>query len=178
MKFTAAQRLRLQADFVRAREEGLRMDCGPFFLNAFPAPAGVAAGGVANVDAGIDPKVSARSPDSTEGLAPTPALTRFGVVSAKKLLGCAVRRNRARRVFREIFRLHPDVWPEGWDVVAVPKRSMFGKSFASLESRYLECAARLKERAVRVAAAQGIPATARQPSSASKPGDADAGAPA
>lgn len=73
--------------------------------------------------------------------APTPP--RIGVVTAKKLLGDAVHRNRMRRVFREIFRQHPGVWPAGWDVVVVPRRSSLEKPFASLEKRYLESSARL-----------------------------------
>jgi ribonuclease P protein component len=68
---------------------------------------------------------------------------RIGVVTAKKMLGDAVHRNRMRRVFREIFRLHPGVWPAGWDVVVVPRRSSLEKSFAALEKRFLESSARL-----------------------------------
>jgi ribonuclease P protein component len=112
MRLPGEQRLHAQADFVRVRQEGSRLECGPFVLNALRVP-----------DAG------------------TPA--RIGVVSAKKILGDAVWRNRMRRVFREIFRQHPDVWPTGWDVVIVPRRSSLGKTFASLEKRYLEASAKL-----------------------------------
>ncbi len=103
--------MRAQADFVRAREQGSRLDCGPFVLNAFKVP-------------GVE----------------TPA--RIGVVTGKKMLGDAVHRNRMRRVFREIFRLNPGVWPAGWDVVIVPRRSALEKTYASLERRYLESGAR------------------------------------
>ncbi|MDR2981020.1 MAG: ribonuclease P protein component [Puniceicoccales bacterium] len=112
MRFPATQKLRLQADFVRVRQEGSRLECGPFVLNALKVPG-----------------------------ATTPA--RIGVVTGKKMLGDAVYRNRMRRVFREIFRLNPQVWPAGWDVVIVPRRSSLEKDYASLERRYLESCARL-----------------------------------
>ncbi|MDR2844912.1 MAG: ribonuclease P protein component [Puniceicoccales bacterium] len=112
MRFPDIQRLRVQADFIRARQEGSRLECGPFVLNAFFAPE-----------------------------AETPP--RIGVVTAKKMLGDAVHRNRMRRVFREIFRHHPEVWPAGWDVVIVPRRTSLEKPYATLEKIYLESSARL-----------------------------------
>jgi len=126
MRFPRTQRLRLQGDFMRVRREGLRADAGVFILNAAP-PAARAAKAV---------------PVPESPPAPLPA-ARVGVVSAKKLLGDAVHRNRMRRVFKEIFRLNPGVWPAGWDVVLVPRRGALKKSFASLERRYLESARRL-----------------------------------
>jgi len=119
MRFPRTQRLRLQSDFMRVRREGLRADAGVFILNATPPAAG-----------------AVPTPES-------PPAVRVGVVSAKKLLGDAVHRNRMRRVFKEIFRLNPGVWPDGWDVVLVPRRGALKKSFASLERRYLESARRL-----------------------------------
>lgn len=76
-----------------------------------------------------------------------PGAARVGVVCSKKLLGNAVCRNRMRRVFKEIFRQHPEVWPPGWDVVIVPRRSSLQKTFAALERHYLEAAAQLLRRA-------------------------------
>lgn len=110
---------------MRVRREGLRADAGAFILNAAPPQA----------ETGAVP-----APELSP--APVPA-ARVGVVSAKKLLGDAVHRNRMRRVFKEIFRLNPGVWPAGWDVVLVPRRGALKKSFASLERRYLESARRL-----------------------------------
>jgi ribonuclease P protein component len=101
---------------MRIRQQGLRLERGPFVLNALFDPAAAAA---------------ERPP-------------RIGVVSAKRLLGDAVHRNRARRVFKEIFRLHPDTWQPGWDVVIVPRRSFFDKEFAALEKYYEEQSARLQ----------------------------------
>jgi ribonuclease P protein component len=133
MRFTAAQKLRHQADFVRARQQGSRMECGPFVLNAYRDAEAAGVGGLA----------------------------RIGVVTAKKMLGDAVHRNRMRRVFREIFRLHPGVWPAGWDVVVVPRRSSLEKTFGALERRYLESSVRMLAVSVKVAAVTpGVPVSA------------------
>jgi ribonuclease P protein component len=43
---------------------------------------------------------------------------RLGVVASRKV-GPAVARNRAKRLVREAFRLHPEVFPRGVDVVVI-----------------------------------------------------------
>jgi ribonuclease P protein component len=73
--------------------------------------------------------------------------TRLGIVASRKL-GDAVRRNRAKRLIRQIFRQTPSlpVRP-GIDVVVIPRRELFDAAYSSLESDFrgtLErCAARL-----------------------------------
>lgn len=60
------------------------------------------------------------------------ARSRLGLVASRKL-GDAVRRNRAKRVIREIFR-HLDPLPEGGvDVVVIPRRELFDAPFSDLE---------------------------------------------
>jgi ribonuclease P protein component len=73
--------------------------------------------------------------------------TRLGIVASRKL-GNAVRRNRAKRLIRQIFRqttglpVRPAV-----DVVVIPRRELFDAAFSSLESdlrgTLQRCAARL-----------------------------------
>jgi ribonuclease P protein component len=46
------------------------------------------------------------------------AAPRLGVVASRKV-GPAVARNRAKRLVREAFRLHPEVFPRGLDVVII-----------------------------------------------------------
>ena len=81
-------------------------------------------------------------------MAPNDAgLARLGIVASRKL-GDAVRRNRAKRLIREVFRrsdlLPPD---QGLDVVVIPRREMFDATYSSLESDFRatvkRCAARL-----------------------------------
>ena len=58
---------------------------------------------------------------------------RFGVAATRKL-GCAVERNRVKRLAREIFRRHKIA--DGYDIVVVPRREMLDAPFASLEADY------------------------------------------
>ena len=48
---------------------------------------------------------------------------RIGIPVSKKM-GCAVRRNRIKRLIREAFRLSESVPSEGYDIVARPRSSM------------------------------------------------------
>lgn len=114
MRFPAASRLRHQSDFVRLKTEGSRYDCGSFVLNAAPPSAG------------------------------TFGRTRLGVIASKKMVGNrAVVRNRAKRIFRQIFRAHPDAFPAGWDVIVIARRSFSEQTSQELTVKYLEGARRL-----------------------------------
>jgi len=63
------------------------------------------------------------------GATPTP---RLGIVASRKL-GDAVRRNRAKRLIREIFR-HLETEPgPSVDVVVIPRRELFDAPYADLE---------------------------------------------
>jgi ribonuclease P protein component len=72
---------------------------------------------------------------------------RLGIVASKKL-GDSVRRNRAKRLIREVFRHNPQ--PSGLagvDIVVIPRAELFDVPFASLADDYrtvlARCAARL-----------------------------------
>ena len=72
---------------------------------------------------------------------------RLGVVASRKL-GDAVRRNRAKRLIREIFRRSEVLPPgKGLDVVVIPRRELFDATYSSLETDFRatvrRCAARL-----------------------------------
>ena len=58
---------------------------------------------------------------------------RLGIAATKKL-GGAVRRNRAKRLIREVFRRNK-IAP-GFDVVVVPKRELLDASLTTLETEY------------------------------------------
>ncbi len=59
--------------------------------------------------------------------------TRLGVAATRKL-GDAVRRNRAKRLARELFRRNKTL--PGFDVVIVPRRELLDAEFSSLEADY------------------------------------------
>jgi len=72
---------------------------------------------------------------------------RLGIVASRKL-GDAVRRNRAKRLIREVFR-RSDLLPpgKGLDVVVIPRRELFDAAYSSLETDFRatvrRCTARL-----------------------------------
>ena len=67
---------------------------------------------------------------------------RLGLVTSRKA-GNAVHRNRFRRVMREYFRLHPEMFPVGCDVVIVAREGIPALASATLRD---EIAAALSRR--------------------------------
>lgn len=61
------------------------------------------------------------------------AMSRLGVAATRKL-GSAVRRNRAKRLVREVFRRQRP--KNGWDIVVVPQAQMLTARFADVEADY------------------------------------------
>lgn len=74
---------------------------------------------------------------------------RLGIVASKQL-GDAVRRNRAKRLIREVFRRNPPV-PEqpGVDIVVIPRRELFDATYPNLEQDYRTLVRRSAERLLR-----------------------------
>ena len=60
-------------------------------------------------------------------------VSRLGIAATRKL-GSAVRRNRAKRMVREVFRRNK--LAGGYDIVVVPRPEMFSAGFADLEADY------------------------------------------
>jgi ribonuclease P protein component len=61
---------------------------------------------------------------------------RLGLVASRKL-GDAVRRNRAKRLIREIFRLNPQASDSrGVDIVVIPHAELFDAAYATLVEDY------------------------------------------
>jgi ribonuclease P protein component, eubacterial len=96
----------------------------------------------------FDRSQRAKSQYWTVLIAPNDAgVVRLGIVASRKL-GDAVRRNRAKRFIREVFR-RSDLLPpgKGLDVVVIPRRELFDAAYSSLESdfraTFRRCAGRL-----------------------------------
>ncbi|NGO40215.1 ribonuclease P protein component [Limisphaera ngatamarikiensis] len=82
--------------------------------------------------------------------APGRSCSRLGVVVGRKL-GKATVRNRARRLLREVFRLHQWDLNRPVDLVLVARPSIVGKHYRDVEADFLELLARaglLRERPV------------------------------
>lgn len=62
--------------------------------------------------------------------------SRFGMITSRKV-GNAVKRNRARRIFREIFRLNQNGLPSGYDILVIVRSNFDDYSYSQLESRFL-----------------------------------------
>lgn len=71
---------------------------------------------------------------------PTGMVRYFGVVASRRV-GNAVKRNRGKRIVRELFRLHESALPDRCDIVIVLRSNFDRYSFSDLESRYLRACA-------------------------------------
>jgi ribonuclease P protein component len=67
---------------------------------------------------------------------PAGSLPRLGVVTGKRI-GNAVVRNRARRLMREVFRVHQHDFAQAVDLVLVARASIAGKAFSGVEKDFL-----------------------------------------
>lgn len=63
----------------------------------------------------------------------TAGIARLGIVASRKL-GDAVRRNRAKRLIREVFRRSMLPVRQGFDVVVIPRRELFDAPYSHFES--------------------------------------------
>ena len=66
---------------------------------------------------------------------------RVGITVSKKL-GKAHIRNRIRRRFREIYRIHEEQFQPGWDIVVVARSNAVDAPFDQLVKSYLKLAAK------------------------------------
>ena len=68
---------------------------------------------------------------------------RIGIIATRRL-GNAVKRNRAKRIIRELFRNHKEILPERCDLVVIPHSTFFSQSYSKLELDFLCICKRFK----------------------------------
>ena len=64
-------------------------------------------------------------------------LRRIGIITSRRV-GNAVKRNRARRLFREIFRINQESLPENCDMVIVVRSCYEESGFKELQALFLK----------------------------------------
>jgi len=60
-------------------------------------------------------------------------VTRIGLVASRRV-GNAIRRNRAKRLLRELFRQNKAAFPQGFDLIFVAHAELPAKSIAELQA--------------------------------------------
>lgn len=71
-----------------------------------------------------------------------PPLRRLGVIASRRV-GNAVRRNRAKRRLREVFRLNQEQLPPACHLVLIARASLPEESFAETQDRFLKACRRV-----------------------------------
>jgi len=141
MRFRAEQRLRRQLDFRAARERGRRIECGGFTLwyvrRTNPLPAAEAPPSEATPSGIVASQETSSPPPKNFSRA------RVGVVASTASVGNAVRRNRAKRRLRDIFRRHQDLVPADIDLLLIARNSVNRVEYAELERKFVETCRRL-----------------------------------
>ena len=123
MRFRAEQHLRRQRDFREAREKGRRQECGAFTLWWYRRPAEITAAVVAVP-------------------APIPG-PRVGVIASTAAVGIAVKRNRAKRRMREIFRRHQNLVPPDCDLLMIARSALNRLEYREIEQKFVDVCRKL-----------------------------------
>jgi len=72
-------------------------------------------------------------------------LQRIGIITSRRV-GNAVKRNRARRLFREIFRHNQKTLPKNYDIVVVVRSTFDSASYGELQQQFLKGVAHLVQK--------------------------------
>ena len=127
MRFRPEQHLRRQSDIRAVREQGRRLDCRAFTVwwNRREAPA--------EKQGDNAPAVSAPPAVALAESAP-----RVCVIASTAAVGGAVRRNRAKRRLREIFRAQQHLVPAGCDLLLIARAAATHEALPALEKKFSE----------------------------------------
>lgn len=135
MRFRPEQHLRRQSDIRAVREQGRRLDCRAFTIwwkRRDPSAAGD------NPGAGADAAPTA-TPTTTPAKMFAPSFVpRVCVIASTAAVGHAVRRNRAKRRLREIYRAQQNLVPTGCDLLLIARAAATDRPMAELVQKFSE----------------------------------------
>lgn len=123
MRFRPEQHLRRQDDIRAVRSSGRRFDARAFTLWWLARPPGPAA---------------------------LPQQPRVCVIASTAVVGDAVRRNRAKRRLRELFRAHQTKLPAHCDFLLIARAAMHQRPFRELEKIFLHACEQVSTQAAKV----------------------------
>ncbi len=120
MRFRPEQHLRRQCDIRAVREQGRRVDCRAFTV-----------------------WWKRRASPATEKAASLSATPRVCVIASGAAVGNAVRRNRAKRRLREVFRHQQHRVPAGCDLLLIARAAVVQQPLAELEKKFTEACSQI-----------------------------------
>jgi len=139
MRFRPGQHLRRQSDIRAVREQGRRVDGRAFTvwwkIRAPEAPSPPVSESPSLL---LSPEPHSAAGNGTERFLP-----RAAVIASIAAVGPAVRRNRAKRRLRELFRKHQDLIPAQCDVLLIARAAAVQWDFTGLERTFVEACRRI-----------------------------------
>ena len=123
MRFRPEQHLRRQSDIRAVREQGRRVDCRVFTVWwKRREPAAATAGG----------------PSAVAAVKAVSSAPRVCVIASTAAVGDAVRRNRAKRRLRELFRHQQHLVPAGCDLLLIARAAATDRPLPELAQKFSE----------------------------------------
>jgi ribonuclease P protein component len=134
MRFRPEQHLRRQSDIRAVREQGRRVDCRAFTIwwKRRETPAADKGGNASDLSAPSD-VLSAQAAVAAALAKPAP---RVCVIASTAAVGHAVRRNRAKRRLREIFRHQQHLVPAGCDLLLIARAAAIDRPIPELAQKF------------------------------------------
>lgn len=62
---------------------------------------------------------------------------KLGIIASRRF-GCAVKRNKAKRIIREIFRSNLNHFPRGSRIVIIPRIDLLSSTYKEIESKIIQ----------------------------------------
>jgi ribonuclease P protein component len=124
MRFSAEQHLRRPGEIRAVREQGQRVECRAFTV-------------------WWKRRDETRPPTAAANSAASPATARVCVIASTAAVGNAIRRNRAKRRLRELFRMQQASVPVSCDLLLIARRAVIDCPTDELQMRFGDACRRM-----------------------------------